>query len=249
MSMDKKVLRAFWAFIPLAAMPALAQYVATPPPSQSPPGQSSAVPSAAGGNYLKLDPKNGQSEQQQWTDRYDCHRWARMQSGFDPTQQPAGGAPSDPAKTAEYRRALTACLESKGYAVHWGAAPTSSVPAAAPPPPATTKSTHVRSYAAASELKYRPLVAQIHGGYTVTTGTTDRYLDGGANVGFGFTWFPSSVLPLGLRIDGSYSRFHARNALLDLYGGAFTSGHEDFYGGDADLHLDLAHASPFFKMY
>jgi hypothetical protein len=107
----------------------------------------------------------------------------------------------------------------------------------------------VKAYSAAPELKYRPLRAQIHGGYSIPTGTTDRYLDDGANVGFGFTWFPSSVLPLGVRVDGSYSRFRARNALLDLYGGAFTSGHDNIYGGDVDLQLDLAHGSPLFKMY
>jgi hypothetical protein len=37
--------------------------------------------------------------------------------------------------------------------------------------------------------------------------------------------------------------------LLDLYGGAFTSGHDNIYGGDVDLQLDLAHGSPLFKMY
>jgi hypothetical protein len=78
---------------------------------------------------------------------------------------------------------------------------------------------------------------------------TDRYLDDGANVGLGFTWFPTSVLPLGLRVDGSWSRFRARQALLDLYGGGFTSGHDEIYGGDADLQLDLAQQSAFFKMY
>ena len=53
----------------------------------------------------------------------------------------------------------------------------------------------------------------------------------------------------GLRIDGSYSRFNARDALLNLNGSDFTSGHEDIYGGDADLQLDLAHRSSRSKMY
>jgi opacity protein-like surface antigen len=108
---------------------------------------------------------------------------------------------------------------------------------------------HARKYAAAPELTYRPLRAQIFGGYTIAAGTTDRYVDDGANVGLGFTWFPSSVLPLGLRVDGSYSRFRARDALLNLYGNNFTSGHDNLYGGDADLQLDLAHGSPYLKMY
>jgi opacity protein-like surface antigen len=253
--METKFLRAFCiCVLPAASMPALAQYVATPPPSQSAqtpaPVQSAASPGAA---YIHLDPKNGQSEQQQWSDRYDCHRWARAQSGFDPTQQAASASPSESsAKADEYRRAMTACLESRGYTVHYGPKSTSAAPPPSPPPPVAPPvppSVHARTYSAESELKYRALRVQIDGGYTVATGTTDRYLDDGANFGFGFTWFPSSVLPLGLRVDGSYSRFRARSALLDLYGGNFTSGHDNIYGGDADLQLDLAHSSPFWKLY
>jgi opacity protein-like surface antigen len=78
---------------------------------------------------------------------------------------------------------------------------------------------------------------------------TDRRLDDGSHVGFGLTWFPTSVLPLGLRVDGSYSSFRDRNALLDQYGSNFVSGHEDIYGGDADLQLDLAHSSSRWKLY
>jgi opacity protein-like surface antigen len=90
---------------------------------------------------------------------------------------------------------------------------------------------------------------QIDGGYTATTGRTDRYLDDGSNVGFGLSWFPTSLLPIGLRVDGSYSSFRARNALLDLYGSDFLSGHEYVYGGDADLQLDLARSSSRSKLY
>jgi hypothetical protein len=32
-------------------------------------------------------PSQGQSEEQQDRDRYDCHVWATRQTGFDPTQQ------------------------------------------------------------------------------------------------------------------------------------------------------------------
>jgi hypothetical protein len=38
-------------------------------------------------------PAKGQSADQQSRDRYDCHVWAVQQSGFDPTQQIAQGAP------------------------------------------------------------------------------------------------------------------------------------------------------------
>jgi len=41
----------------------------------------------------------------------------------------------------------------------------------------------------------------------------------------------------------------AREALLNLYGGDFTSGHQNIYGADADLQLDLAARSSRAKMY
>jgi hypothetical protein len=58
--------------------------------------------------------RQGQSEQLQAKDQYECHRWAVGQTGFDPTQ-PAG-AP-DPRKRLEYQRAMSACLDARGYTV------------------------------------------------------------------------------------------------------------------------------------
>jgi hypothetical protein len=79
---------------------------------------TSAPAAAPGHDDAFVYPKNGQSEQQQATDRYECHRWAADQSGFDPTQ-PAGGV--DQGQTADkrvqYKRAEAACLEGRGYTV------------------------------------------------------------------------------------------------------------------------------------
>jgi hypothetical protein len=221
------------------SLPALAQYVSTPPPQATPPTTS---PATRAGEF-DISAKNGQSEQRQWADRYDCHRWATTQSGFDPTRKSAE-APSgaDASLRDQYRRAFTACLEARGYGVAYGAPVTT-----APTPPSPSQP--VRAYTEpATEIHYRPLSMRIDGGYTVAAGTTDRYLDDGSNVGLGFTWFPTSALPVGIRVDGSYSRFRAKDALLDLAGG-FTSGHENIYGGDADLQLDLAHRSSRSKLY
>src|SRR5262249_25178150 len=143
-----------------------------------------------------------------------------------------------------YRRAMSACLEARGYAVHYRAA---ARPAPPPPPPAEPVRAK-RSYAAA-EPKNRPLQVQIHAGYTPTVGTTDLLMEGGGNGGLGLIWYPSSELPLALRVDGSYSRFETRREFRNLYGPDFTSGHDNIYGGDADLQLDLAHRSPWVKMY
>lgn len=219
--------------------PAIAQYMATPPPSQSP-----ASPAERSGN-LTVTAKNGQTEQQQWSDRYDCHRWAKDQSSFDPTIQPPRDlTPNEiSSRRDQYRRAFTACLEGRGYTVRYGEPP---VPAA--PPPARAVSSR-RFIPSEPELRYRPIEAHIGGGYTATVGRTDRDLDGGANLGFGFTWFPTSLLPVGIRVDGSYSTFTARRPLLDSYGPNSLHGHENVYGGDADLQLDLAHSSSNSKLY
>jgi hypothetical protein len=71
-----------------------------------------------GSNQLFVYPKKGQSEEQQSTDRFECHRWAVEQSGFDPTVT-GGGVPAGQASEQRdrYFRAEMACLEARGYAV------------------------------------------------------------------------------------------------------------------------------------
>ncbi|MGH7119101.1 MAG: DUF6515 family protein [Acetobacteraceae bacterium] len=70
-------------------------------------------------DQLYIYPANGQSEQQQAQDRYDCYSWAKSQTGFDPTQ-PGGGVSADDNtdKHQQYRRAMTACLTARGYSVN-----------------------------------------------------------------------------------------------------------------------------------
>ena len=67
---------------------------------------------------LFIYPKQGQSQEQQDNDRYECYRWAADKSGFDPTQ-PGGNVPVEQHETkrADYQRAMTACLEGRGYSV------------------------------------------------------------------------------------------------------------------------------------
>jgi len=222
---------------------ALAQTPANPVPEQRGP----AMPGAAG---LLIYPKNGQSQEQQSADRYACHSWAQGQTGFDPTDPNSAASPREAAHRSDYRRAMSACLEARGYSVRY-ASPTAAPPAppAYPlPPPATPL--RVEHYAAPyPELKYHPFQVHIDGGYSVTTGTTNQNFDNGWNAGLGFTWFPTSVLPLGLRVDGSYSRFRATDNFLNLNSGNFNVGHLNIYGGDADLQLDLAHRSSRAKLY
>jgi len=87
-------------------------YVVTQPP---PANDQQATPPASD---LFVYPMHGQSEQQQATDRYECHAWAVGETGFDPVK-PQGGvdAASWAHKREDYQRALAACLSARGYSV------------------------------------------------------------------------------------------------------------------------------------
>lgn len=77
-----------------------------PPPPPSPNGD------------IFIYPKNGQSEDVQARDKYECHKWAQGETGFDPTVA-NGGVPPDQANAQRgaYQRAMGACLEGRGYTV------------------------------------------------------------------------------------------------------------------------------------
>jgi hypothetical protein len=212
--------------------------------TSSSPG-TAAVPTLA--ENLTVTPKFGQSQEQLAADRADCQLWAKGQTGFDPTHYGGGVEPSAyNARRQQYGRAMAACLEGHGYSVHFSApavAPPTNRPPPSPPPVATPL---VRDYPRTPELKYHPFAVQIHGGYSVTTGPTSKNLEDGSNFGLGLTWYPTSALPVGIRVDGSYSWFGAKDPLLN---GNFSSGHQAFYGGDLDLQLNLAHRSSAVQLY
>ena len=65
-------------------------------------------------------PKDGQSKDQQAADQFECHGWAKTQSGFDPTQAGGGLQPGSDVDRAfnNYQRAMTACLQGRGYQVN-----------------------------------------------------------------------------------------------------------------------------------
>ena len=72
-------------------------------PGQEPPGQ------------LFVYPDKGQTQAQQTQDRNACHSWAVSQTGYNPAAQTGGEQTGD--KLADYQRALSACLEGRGYTV------------------------------------------------------------------------------------------------------------------------------------
>jgi len=93
-------------------------YVVTDPPPVAGTAVDDSTAVAAGedqgasgqaGAEVYAYPQNGQTEEQQSNDKYECHTWARSQTGFDPTVSNSSGSPDD------YRRAMVACLSARGY--------------------------------------------------------------------------------------------------------------------------------------
>ncbi len=106
--------------------PAQNSYEVVSPPSDdgipAPQDQDAAAPAASApaplpdaSDGLFVYPQHGQSDEQQATDRYECHKWATMQSGFDPTLGATSAA--QPGSPENYDRAIKACLEGRGYSV------------------------------------------------------------------------------------------------------------------------------------
>ena len=93
-----------------------------------------------------------------------------------------------------------------------------------------------------SGFQYRPFRLQIEGGPTLPEGRAANDLDSDANFGVGLTWQPTSILPLALRVDGMYAKFHDRAPLLAnaaaSLGTAVDWGHTQMWGGDVDAELD-----------
>jgi hypothetical protein len=76
----------------------------------------SVSPSASGRIFVY--PRQGQNEELQAKDRYECHSWAVGQTHYDPTRL-TGGTPETQLNEmhADYQRAMGACLDGRGYTV------------------------------------------------------------------------------------------------------------------------------------
>ncbi len=77
-----------------------------------------AAPAPPTTTQLFIYPRNGQSADLQAKDKYECHSWSTSQTGFDPTAA-GGNVPADQfnGKSADYYRAMAACLQGRGYSV------------------------------------------------------------------------------------------------------------------------------------
>jgi hypothetical protein len=90
------------------------QYEVVPPPDDS---TATTEPPPSSPDVF-VYPKNGQNDAQQSQDKFECHKWAEEQTGFDPTQN-SGGVPPDQAaaRRTDHQRAMVVCLEGRGYSV------------------------------------------------------------------------------------------------------------------------------------
>lgn len=100
-------------------MPAQSNGVIEHGPVANPaPAQSNTAPNM-GSDEARADqwfvyPSRGQNQQQAANDRYDCGKWATNQSGYDPDLRVHRNPQTGP---IAYGRALSACLEGRGYTV------------------------------------------------------------------------------------------------------------------------------------
>lgn len=212
----------------------------------------SQTPAAYVADGLSITPQNGQSREQQATDRTACESWSKGQTGFDITQPTGGVGPNEyTARREQFNRAMTACLEARSYSVHV-ASPTAPTAAAqgyvAPPAPAPAPApVYTAHYAPAPTFRYHPFSVSVSGGPSITTGDVSQNFDDGGETAVGFSFFPSEALPVGIRIEGNYSWFAARDQFLIANNANF--GHQEVYGGDADLQFNLWPLNPRSRFY
>ncbi len=180
-------------------------------------------------------------------------------------QQPATQAPQSPPPPRYQYNPAPQSPAPQQYRYQYAPAPAvAPVPQAAPtpqttPPPAAPPARPVWVYSESKYpepktlFEYHPFRFHIDGGGTLTERSNETLLDNGWNAGAGLSWYPTSQLPLGIRIDGTYNEFNARPTLLNQaaasYGTRVDSGTEKLWGGDVDLELDLLTVSPNVRAY
>jgi hypothetical protein len=99
------------------AQPDQSGYAVVDPPDNADAPSPPPAPDSAQGD-LMIYPKNGQTKEQQAADQFECNNWSKGQTGFDPTQ-PGGGIPGNAdAARNNYNRAMSACLQGRGYQVN-----------------------------------------------------------------------------------------------------------------------------------
>jgi hypothetical protein len=82
------------------------------------PATAAAGAQPTGPDSVFIYPDRGQSAGQQEKDRAECHRWAAGQAGLDPNHSVDWTSVENPtSKSADYFRAMNACLTARDYTV------------------------------------------------------------------------------------------------------------------------------------
>jgi hypothetical protein len=90
--------------------------VVEPPKGEASPASPQGDQTSA--SQVFIYPRQGQSEKKQADDRYDCHRWAVDQTGYDPINPPVDLSTTEITRKRDgYQRASAACLDGRGYTV------------------------------------------------------------------------------------------------------------------------------------
>jgi hypothetical protein len=93
---------------PTANTPTPSYMQQTAPVQAQPQSPAQAQPQA----QLYAYPNKGQTATQSTFDRIECERWGSEQTGYRP-----GQSVEDAKRKADYTRAVSACLEGRGYSV------------------------------------------------------------------------------------------------------------------------------------
>jgi uncharacterized protein YcfJ len=94
-------------------IPGVASRSYTPPPPPPPSKSQTSV------GPVYIYPRQGQNRELMAKDRSECYSWAVGQTGYDPVKPPADNTPG-PQKaqmSADFDRAMGACLDGRGYTV------------------------------------------------------------------------------------------------------------------------------------
>ena len=86
--------------------------IQAPPAAFVVPSPDSGFGAAVESEPLYVYPRNGQSEAQTMKDRNECNQWATGQTGYDPAI-----SLMDDQQRSNYRRAVSACMDGRGYTV------------------------------------------------------------------------------------------------------------------------------------
>jgi len=83
---------------------------------QNPVVQPAVYVATSSAEKIYVYPRQGQSEDQQARDSYECHSWAVNQTHFDPSQSNGGMSENKLNQMrTNYQRAMAACFDGRGY--------------------------------------------------------------------------------------------------------------------------------------